>query len=58
MVHPYANYGTSPIEEIPKVKVILKLCTLFKGVPYGPAYIEYTNPINYLSSFKGVGVFD
>jgi hypothetical protein len=41
-----------------KDKVILKLCTLLKGVPYGPAYIEYTHPNFVGLSFKGVGVFD
>jgi hypothetical protein len=40
-----------------KYEVNLKLCTLYKGVPYGPAYMEYTHPsINGLS-FDGVGVF-
>jgi hypothetical protein len=52
MVHPYRNYDSSIlVEEMPKVKVSLKLCTLLKGVPYGPAYIEF-------NSFKGVGVLD
>jgi hypothetical protein len=37
--------------------VNLKLCTLYKGVPYGPAYIEYTHPDNESKSFDGVGVF-
>jgi hypothetical protein len=41
-----------------KFKVILKLCTLLKGIPYGPAYIEYTHPDDESGSFKGVGVFD
>ncbi len=41
-----------------KDKVILKLCTLLKGVPYGPAFIEYTDPEDDDLSFKGVGVFD
>ena len=45
MVHPYAPFNPSiPIEELPKVKVSLKLCTLLKGVPNGPAYIECTIP--------------
>ena len=35
----------------------LKLCTLYKGVPYGPAYIEFTHPDNESRSFDGVGVF-
>ena len=41
-----------------KKDVILKLCTLYKGVPYGPAYIEYTHPSNKALSFDGVGVFN
>ena len=40
-----------------KYEVTLKLCTLFKGVPYGPAYIECTYPSNKGLSFDGVGVF-
>ena len=40
-----------------KFEVTLKLCTLLKGVPYGPAYIEYTDPSYKLLSFDGVGIF-
>jgi hypothetical protein len=59
MVHPYAVYGPSiPIEGMPKYKVSLKLCTLLKGVPNGPANIECTIPGDEFYSFKGVGVFD
>ena len=59
MVHPYIVYGPSiPIEEMPKYKVSIKLGTLLKGVPNGPAYIECTIPGNEFRSFKGVGVFD
>ena len=43
---------------MPKVKVSIKLGTLLKGVPYGPAYIECTIPGDEIYSFKGVGVFD
>jgi hypothetical protein len=42
---------------MPKREVTLKLCTVLKGVPYGPAYIEYTDPDNKDQSFEGVGVF-
>jgi hypothetical protein len=59
-VNPYGIYNPPiPVENLPKYEVTLKLCTLFKGVPYGPAYIEYTHPdenYKYLS-FEGVGVF-
>jgi hypothetical protein len=59
IVHPYAIYGSSiPIEKMRKYKVSIKLGTLLKGVPYGPAYIECTIPGDELRSFKGVGVFD
>jgi hypothetical protein len=59
IVHPYRYYQSStPIENMDRVKVILKLCTLLKGVPYGPAYIKCTIPGDERSSFKGVGVFD
>jgi len=39
--------------------VTLKLCTLYKGVPYGPAHIQYTHPDpnDKWLSFEGVGVF-
>ena len=40
-----------------KYEVTLKLCTLLKGVPYGPAHIEYTHPSDKTLSFDGVGVF-
>jgi hypothetical protein len=40
-----------------KYEATLKLCTLLKGVPYGPAYIEFIHPSNKGLSFEGVGVF-
>ncbi len=40
-----------PIDKLEKYEVNLKLCTLFKGVPYGPAYIEYTHPTEKTKSF-------
>ena len=43
---------------MPKFKVSIKLGTLLKGVPNGPAYIECTIPGDEDNSFKGVGVFD
>ena len=46
-----------PVENMTKYEMNLKLCTLFKGVPYGPAYIEYIHPDNKALSFDGVGVF-
>ena len=58
IVSPYAGSNPPiPVENMTKYEVNLKLCTLYKGVPYGPAYIEYTHPINKFLSFDGVGVF-
>jgi hypothetical protein len=58
IVHPYSiNNSLIPVEKMTKVEVTLKLCTLLKGVPYGPAHIEYTHPSNKALSFDGVGVF-
>jgi hypothetical protein len=37
--------------------VILKLCTLYNGVPYGPAIINYTDKDSKVLSFEGVGFF-
>ncbi len=55
MVHPFSPPANAKKE---KITVVLRLCTLFKGEPYGPAIIEYTNPKNDEKSFKGVGIFD
>ncbi len=38
------------------IHVTLKLCTIYNGVPYGPAMIHYTDQDNNWS-FVGVGVF-
>jgi hypothetical protein len=51
------NNPPIPVEDMPKREVTLKLCTVLKGVPYGPAYIEFTHPNNKGLSFEGVGVF-
>ncbi len=42
MFAPHSTFNEIPIENLPKYEVTLKLCTLYKGVPYGPAYIQYT----------------
>jgi hypothetical protein len=58
IVHPYAYFNPpKPVDDMGKYEVTLKLCTVLKGVPYGPAYIEYTHPDNKGFSFEGVGVF-
>ena len=36
----------------------MKLCTLYEGVPYGPAIIHYTDEDSKDLSFEGVGVFN
>ncbi len=50
-MHPYSR-------DIFEIKVILEICTTFKGVPYGPALIKYNDPKDKNSSFKGVGNFN
>jgi hypothetical protein len=60
IVHPYSLFNPPiPVENMRKYEVTLKLCTLLKGVPYGPAYIEYTHPDEKYKhlSFDGVGIF-
>ncbi len=40
IVSPYSLFNPpKPIEDMMKNEVTLKLCTLLKGVPYGPAHI-------------------
>ena len=59
IVHPFINYqGNVSIESMHKVEVNLKLCTLHKGKPFGPAYIQYTHPTDKLYSFEGMGLFN
>jgi hypothetical protein len=60
IVNPYVIFNPRiPVEDMRKFEVTLKLCTLLKGVPYGPAYIEYIHPDekDKFRSFNGVGVF-
>ena len=38
--------------------VTLKICTLYKGVPYGPALISFKDPDNLVESFQGIGIFN
>jgi hypothetical protein len=59
IVTPIGIYNPPiPVENMEKSNVTLKLCTLYKGVPHGPAYIEYTHPSDKGLSFDGVGVFN
>jgi hypothetical protein len=39
------------------VEVNLRMCTLYKGKPYGLAHIQYTDNENKGFSFDGVGFF-
>ncbi len=59
MVVPHSQFVKTPIENQIKHEVTLKLCTLYKGVPYGPAYIQFTHsdPNQKWLSFDGVGIF-
>jgi hypothetical protein len=38
--------------------VILEMCTTYKGVPFGPAVINYKDPEKKRYSFKGVGILN
>ena len=51
MVHPL-------IEENIEIQAILEVCTTYKGVPFGPAVINYKDPENKKYSFRGVGIFN
>ncbi len=60
IVSPFRTYNPpKPIENMTQYEVTLKMCTLYKGVPYGPAHIQYTHhdPNHKSRSFEGVGVF-
>ena len=54
----YINPDQTTIDQIPLIEVTLKMCTLYKGKPYGLAHILYTNPDDKYNSFEGLGVFD
>jgi hypothetical protein len=57
-VHPYEVYNPPvPINEITKIYVTLKMCTLYKGKPYGLAHIQYNDPESDYHSFEGLGIF-
>ncbi len=58
MIHPYIQYQVlRPIDKIPRYDMTLKMCTLYKGVPYGIAQISFKHPTEDWNSFEGVGVF-
>jgi hypothetical protein len=41
MIHPY---NLQKKDEPEYIEVILEICTLWKGVPHGPAIIRYEGP--------------
>ena len=58
IAHPFKQeYPPFPIDKIPQIEVILKLCTLYKGKPNGLAHIKYSNPNDKTWSFEGLSVF-
>ena len=45
IIHPYyQTIPIKPIEKIPQKEVTLKMCTVYKGVPEGPAHIYFKHP--------------
>jgi hypothetical protein len=55
MVHPEGPYEKDG--KIILIEVNLEICTLYKGVPHGPAIITHTDEKNKYKSFHGVGIF-
>jgi hypothetical protein len=45
-------------EETEVIEATVSLCAQYKGVPIGPALIQYQHPDYDEYSFKGVGVFN
>ena len=56
MLHPYKWYDDD--EEMEVIEATVSLCAQYKGVPIGPALIQYQHPDDERLSFKGVGVFN
>jgi hypothetical protein len=50
IIHPFWREG--------EIEVILKICTLYNGIPHGPSYIEYKHSNNDSCTFTGVGIFN
>ena len=45
IINPINQYDRKKsLDDIKKIDVTLKMCTLFKGVPHGLAIIEYIHP--------------
>ncbi len=59
MLHPYKWYNEgTPLESMDRIEATLVITALYKGVPIGPAIIEYTDRKEKWLSFKGVGVLN
>jgi hypothetical protein len=56
MLHPCKGYDDD--EEMEVIEATVSLCAQYKGVPIGPALIQYQHPKYEHYSFKGVGVFN
>jgi len=56
MLHPCKRYDDD--EEMEVIEATVSLCAQYKGVPIGPALIQYQHPDYEGLSFKGVGVFN
>ncbi len=57
MLHPCKKYDDDD-EEMEVIEATVSLCAQYKGVPIGPALIQYEDPKYEHYSFKGVGVFN
>ncbi len=56
MLHPCKEYHD--YEEMEVIEATVSLCAQYKGVPIGPALIQYQHPDDKGHSFTGVGVFN
>jgi hypothetical protein len=56
MLHPYKEFKNK--EDNFLIDVNLDLCTLFKGVPYGLAFISHKDPLSKENSFRGMGILE
>ena len=56
MLHPSKVYKDD--DEMEVIEATVSLCAQYKGVPIGPALIQYQHPDEEGYSFKGVGVFN
>ncbi len=45
------------MEKREKIWVKLSMCTLYKGIPFGPAFIEYYSDKTPSKRFSGIGIF-